>query len=264
MLVVGAVPVRYVAVMTQRPARGERPQRRASLTPVARGGLTSRVIEQLRSRIADGIWPLHHRLPAEAALAGDLGVGRSTVREAVRVLVHAGLLEVRQGDGTYVRSNREIDVALQRKVAEAHLLEAYEVRRAFEVEAARLAALRRSDPDVVRLRELLERRDAAYRAGGHEYRKADVDLFEHIVDITGNGLLADLYKGFMTPLRAEVAEIFGESELMLEDSDRADLHDLVRAVERADPHAAADAAGRRVDDVVLVLRLMLQTTLISR
>ncbi len=250
--------------MSKRPTPGERPRAPRPLTPVVRSSLTDRVIEQLQTRIADATWPLHHRLPVEAALAADLGVGRSTIREAVRVLVHLGLLEVRQGDGTYVRSDREIDVALERRVLGAGLLEAYEVRRALEVEVARLAARRRSGADVTRLRECLQRREAAYGASGHEYRNADVALFERLADATGNPMLADLYRGIMSPLRQEIARILGDSEVALNDPDRPELSNLITAVENGDPHGAGAAAARHLDDSLLVLRLLLQEIPIPR
>jgi len=72
---------------------------------------------------------------------------------------------------------------------------------------SRLAALRRIDADVTRLRDLLRRRDTAYVANGHEHRKADVALFEQLADATGNPMLAALYRGIMPPLRQEIARI---------------------------------------------------------
>jgi len=85
-----------------------------SLTSTRRSGLVDQVIDQLRQAIADGEWPVGQRIPAEPELVAALGVGRNTVREAVRALSHAGLLEVRQGDGTFVRATSELSGALRR------------------------------------------------------------------------------------------------------------------------------------------------------
>lgn len=237
---------------------------RISLTPVLRGGLTDRVIDALRQRIADGTWPLHHRLPVEAALAKDLGVGRSTIREAIRVLVHAGLLEVRQGDGTYVRSRREIDAALRRRVLGAHLMEAFEVRRALEIEVARLAALRCNDADLTLLRELATLREQAYRGSGEDYRSADGAFREHLLGMTGNALLADLYRGFVEPLRAAMAANFDESELTRDDPDHPETPELIRGIEARDPDLAAAAAQRHMDNALRVLRLLEQVVIVER
>ena len=68
------------------------------LSAARRTGLVDQVIDQLRQSVTSGEWPVGLRIPNEAVLVDSLGVGRNTVREAVRALAHAGLLEVRQGD----------------------------------------------------------------------------------------------------------------------------------------------------------------------
>jgi DNA-binding FadR family transcriptional regulator len=234
------------------------PKPLSPLTPVPRAGLTDRVIEQLRDRIGDGTWALRQRLPAEAALAAELGVGRSTIREAVRVLVHAGLLEVRQGDGTFVRSQREIDVALQRRVLRSDPLEVYQVRRALEIEAARLAAEHRSEADLVRLRELASVREAAYHADWAQYRKANAALRQQILQAAGNPLLADLYRGTVDALQQANSRYVDDAELTRDDPDRPETPELLDAIEKGDPQAAAAAAQRHMDNVLRVLRFVLQ------
>ena len=78
-----------------------------TLQHAERLSLVERVIDQLRTQITAGSWECGERIPTEPQLSDMLGVGRNTVREAVRALVHTGLLEVRQGAGTFVRSNRD-------------------------------------------------------------------------------------------------------------------------------------------------------------
>ena len=96
-----------------------------------------------RAGAAGGEWPVGSRIPTEPQLVEALGVGRNTVREAVRALVHAGVLECRQGSGTYVIVDRRAGRGGGPPARPPHRrAEAVEVRRAFEVEAARLAALR--------------------------------------------------------------------------------------------------------------------------
>ncbi|GEL22716.1 hypothetical protein PSU4_16700 [Pseudonocardia sulfidoxydans NBRC 16205] len=233
-----------------------------ALTRVPRGSLTDQVIDQLRERIVGGQFPVDQRLPVEASLARELGVGRSTVREALRVLVHAGLLESRQGDGTYVRARHETDAALRRRVLKADVINAYEVRRAMEVEAARLAATHRSAADLARLHELAAARDDA--AGPESYRRADRALREHVVECTGNPLLGDLYRGVVDPLRSAAAGLVDEVDLVRDDPARPETADLVRAIADQDPRAAADAAARHMDAVLRVLTVMLQAAPIRR
>ena len=130
-----------------------------ALRTARRTGLIDQVIEQLREQITGGVWTIGSRIPTEAELAGLTGTSRNTVREAVQSLVHAGLLERRQGSGTYVLAASELAGAVSRRVASAHQHHILEVRRTLEVGAARLAALRRAPEDITRLRTLLKEID---------------------------------------------------------------------------------------------------------
>src|SRR3954451_13767940 len=114
-------------------------------------GLVDHAIDQLRQSITSGEWPVGTRIPTEPGLATALGVGRNTVREAVRALAHSGILEVRRGDGTYVRATSEISAAI-RRLCGPELREVLQVRRTLEVEGARLAAASRTDEEVAELR----------------------------------------------------------------------------------------------------------------
>ncbi|MBX9921568.1 MAG: GntR family transcriptional regulator, partial [Mycolicibacterium frederiksbergense] len=69
---------------------------------VQRHPLAAQAAELLLTRIRDGEWPLGHRIPGETTLAAQLGVGRSTLREAIRELAGRGVLESRQGAGVFV------------------------------------------------------------------------------------------------------------------------------------------------------------------
>jgi len=88
----------------------------SELAGIRRGSLCDEVIARLREQIASGAWPVGERIPPESELIGRLQVGRGTVREAIKALAHSGLLEVRQGDGTYVKSRSELAGALRRQM----------------------------------------------------------------------------------------------------------------------------------------------------
>ncbi|GAB2928151.1 FadR/GntR family transcriptional regulator [Micromonospora polyrhachis] len=203
--------------------------------------LVRQVIEQLRGRIADGDWPLGGKIPTEPQLVETFGVGRNTVREAVRALVHAGVLECRQGSGTYVVSTDELSGAVGRRVADAKTAEVVEVRRAFEVEAARLAALRRTPEDLAALDRALAIREAAWRAGGvADFVSADVALHTTIMAAAHNAMLAELYVSVASAMWDTVAAAMG-GELT---PDRyVDHSRLVDAIRAGDPVRAAREAG---------------------
>src|SRR4051812_8015427 len=135
------------------------------VAPQRSSTLSAQVADQLRALIADGTWPLGSRIPAELRLTEELGVSRNTVREALRALVHTGLLEARPGDGTYVRADSELRVSLGRRVAAADLRDAFEARALLEREGARRAAERADADQIAELRRLLAARDAAKAAG---------------------------------------------------------------------------------------------------
>src|SRR6476646_4030598 len=119
--------------------------------------VTEEAIAKIRERIASGEWGPGTRLPREADLAAQLGLSRNSLREAVRALSLARVLEVRQGDGTYVSSLEPHDLLEPTRFA-THLLrgqtvlELFEVRRMLEPEAAALAAAVRNEEVVVALR----------------------------------------------------------------------------------------------------------------
>ena len=169
----------------------------ARLSPVRSRKLCDLVIQQIQEKISLGIFAPGAKIPTEPTLMAQLGVGRSTVREAIRVLVSAGLLEVRQGDGTYVLSRASGQEPLEYRLRRATAGEIREVRRIIEVETARLAASNRTELDLATMRDCLARKKAAMTAGDtHGYVTADIAFHSAVAAASGNSLLADLYRSF--------------------------------------------------------------------
>ncbi|WP_033294869.1 FadR/GntR family transcriptional regulator [Amycolatopsis jejuensis] len=210
------------------------------LATTRRAGLVDQVIDQLREAVSAGEWPIGHRIPTEPALAAQLGVGRNTVREAVRALAHTGILEVRQGDGTYVRATSEVSGAI-RRLCGTELREVLQVRRTLEVEGARLAATARTDEDVAELRGLLEQRDLDWDEGRRDdFARDDAEFHLAVVRCGHNGLLFELYRGLMEAITASVASTSDNPE----HAEMIMHRDLVDAIEARDAtRAAAEAAG---------------------
>jgi len=198
------------------------------------------VIEQLRTLIESGEWPVGSKIPAEPVLVGSLGVGRNTVREAVRALVHSGMLEPRQGDGTYVRADDDLGAAMLRRLRRAGHLEALEIRASLERDAARLGRpARRTPADVAALRAVMARREAARLE--HDDEKlitADIEFHRIAVATAHNGMLTDLYCHLTDGVRALLEAIVHSP---LTDDERYQHHShtaLVDAIEAGDPDAA--------------------------
>jgi len=168
-----------------------------ALSTSHRPPLAEEVTAKLRSMIQSGEWPLHQRIPSETGLMNDLGVSRGTLREAIKALAHGGMLEVRRGDGTYVRATSEISGAARRMYQDhtgAHILE---VRLGLDTQAARLAARHATADDVAALRALLAERADAWNSENYDaWARADWGFHERVAQASGNPLLHELYVSF--------------------------------------------------------------------
>jgi DNA-binding FadR family transcriptional regulator len=204
--------------------------------------LTSQVTEQLWAQIRSGEWRVGSRIPTEAELVRALAVGRNTIREAVRALTHVGVLEPRQGSGTFVTARFELAGLVARRLERVDVREALEVRRAFEVEAARLAARRRTEADLAGLDDALARLLSAWSAGElSSYVEADAALHTAVVRTAHNSVLADLYAEFGAALRSTISAKVGDD---LAAERWGDQHaPLIEAIRRGDSEAAATQAA---------------------
>ena len=220
--------------------------------PVQRQALVEQVIRGLQERLAGGEFAAGTRLPPEAELMAQFGVGRSTIREAVRALAHTGLIEVRQGDGTYVLASPENAEPLARRLKRARAAEVYEVRRALELGIARLAAQRRDAADLVHLRHLLAQRGARTDAGDDAaFLDADVEFHVAVAEATKNTVLTELYRTFAVVLREALAEVV----LLPGREHRTALHEaLVEAIAQQDPDAAYEITMQHLDGTAGLLQ----------
>jgi DNA-binding FadR family transcriptional regulator len=211
------------------------------LTATPRTKLVDQVIDQIRQLVGSGEWPVGQRIPIESELVKSLGVGRNTVREAVRALAQTGILEVRQGDGTYVRATSEVSGAL-RRLWGSELRDVLQVRRALEVEGTRLAAINRTAEDVAHMKLLLRRRDASLRTGDMaEFATLDTEFHLAVVSSSHNEMLTELYRGLVEAIAASVAAI----STMPVDVD--DHHDLLAHVAAGKPEEAAGIVAALLD-----------------
>ncbi|WP_344312776.1 FadR/GntR family transcriptional regulator [Fodinicola feengrottensis] len=216
------------------------------LATTRRTGLVDQVIEQMRQAIVSGGWPVDERIPPEPELVAALGVGRNTIREAVRALSHAGLLDVRQGNGTFVRATSEISGALRRLYG-TQLREVVQVRRILEVEGARLAATQRTDAEATELATLLDSRDAAMSDRRWEdATESDTQFHLAVVRCSHNSLLSELHLGLTDVIRASVATAL-ESNLDIEYVHHAAL---VAAIKDSDPDLAVLESNEILDDML--------------
>jgi GntR family transcriptional regulator, transcriptional repressor for pyruvate dehydrogenase complex len=161
--------------------------------------VTDRAIERIQEQIRTGTLRPGSRLPPENELAAQLGVGRSSIREAVKALELIRVLDVRHGDGTYVTSLQPhlllegVGFAVD-LVQDDAILEVVEVRRLFEPVATGLAANRIDDAALERLGEYVE---AMEEAGDDQERLVHCDHAFHstVFEATGNRTLTSVLEG---------------------------------------------------------------------
>jgi GntR family transcriptional regulator, transcriptional repressor for pyruvate dehydrogenase complex len=164
---------------------------------VKRNGLAPQVIEGVRRLIAERAYGVGDRLPSEAELCALFGVGRSTIREAIRVLAHRGIVDVRHGEGTFVGASAARE-SFEERIGRAALKDIYEARRILELPLAELAAERRKPRDVTAMRAALRQRERACRSGDvGAYADADFAFHVAVARAAKNRALLDLYVSFV-------------------------------------------------------------------
>ncbi len=220
------------------------------LQPVLRRKLTDTVAQQLIDEIRQRGLTAGTRMPSERELQRALGVGRSTVREAMTGLAMLGVVEIRHGEGAFVAvdpavvgATNGIAAALSKGVTRVLL----EARRPVETEIARLAAQRRTDSDLEALRAVLADHEQAL---AHDRPAGRISAHFHLVlsEAAHNEVLAGFVASYRKLLEArgpslEQVEGYREWEL---DEHRG----LYGAVEARDPDVAATRMVAHLDQVV--------------
>jgi GntR family transcriptional repressor for pyruvate dehydrogenase complex len=149
------------------------------------------------------------RMPSERALAEAFGVGRSAMREALKALSLIGLVEVRQGDGTYLRKTNSallpelIEWGLL--LGEQRTMDLVEARQEIEVVIAGLAAKRRTEADLAELGSILERMERAPTIP--DFVDADVQFHLRLAEAAGNSALRDIHSSVQALLRTWIGRV---------------------------------------------------------
>lgn len=219
-----------------------------ALQPIQRRAITDDVFEQLTQEILSGGFIAGRALPSERDLAVALGVNRGAVREAMRRLEQAGLVDSRPGSGTHVRdfknsaglellphllfrSDGDVDPLTVRSVLE--------MRSALGPDVARAAALRRTDADLVRLRALTAAHGAA-EADLSQQQALAIAYWDALVDSSRN----IAYRLAYNSLRQVYELVRDALQQVLEDEirDAVRLQQLTRAVAEGDAVTAGEVA----------------------
>ncbi|WP_309050502.1 FCD domain-containing protein [Streptomyces sp.] len=217
--------------------------------------LVEQATQHLRDQITGGHWPVGTKLPAETTLAKTLGVGRSTVREALRALAGAGLVQARQGAGVFVIATEPAE-DWPTRLRQAAITDIYEVRMLIEVEAAQLAARRRTEDDLTVIHAALARRREAGDGDTTEFVDADIALHAAVVAAAHNPVLTGLFTEFLPVLRQALIDLVELLDLRTDQPNHGDAGHaaLVDAIAGSDAETAGTILRDELNQTLTQLR----------
>ena len=182
---------------------------------IQKKSLADMIAETLKQQITEGTYRVGDKLPAEPELMKTFGVGRSSVREAVKLLVNMGVVRVQQGSGTFVAvpsNNDDVNI----KMSTADRTELDEVRKILDIAIVEKAVARRTEKDIERMRASLEKRKVNAEKGLlEECIEADLNFHIAIADAAHNRILADIYRSAATHLLSEFNRIYNGTDCFI-------------------------------------------------
>lgn len=171
-------------------------------TPILKKSLAHEVADRIKQAIRSGQYSVTEKLPTEPELMKQFGVGRSTIREAIRMLAHSGLLNVQQGIGTFVTDTIDEKESLAERLNRAASEDIDEIRQLLEVHMATKAAINRTQVQLDQMESFLNARIQASVDGNIEACvQADINFHLTIAKASGNEMLADMYGAFSSHLK---------------------------------------------------------------
>ncbi|WZH53486.1 MAG: FCD domain-containing protein [Nocardioides alkalitolerans] len=217
-------------------------------SPVARTRLYEQVAEQITRWVAEAGLGAGDRLPPERELAVQLGVSRATLSQALVALEVVGVVAVRHGDGT-VLTGAQPAAAPVLSAIRAHadrLPEVIDARDALETKIARLAAERRTEDDLVAIRDALDAMAADIDAGG---RGVEGDELFH------GAVTRAAHSRLLAEMMATIGELIRESRIESLSQPERPRNSLAghRAVADAIAAGDADAAARAMHEHITMV-----------
>ncbi len=163
---------------------------------IQKRSLVDEVIHVVRQNIKNDMWEVDEKIPTEPELVQGLGVGRNTIREAIKILEYLGVLEVKQGLGTFVRTKNDFSIVIN-SIHHSDLYEHLEVRCLLEIEIAKLAARHSTPEDMREVMECLENRARTNEEDVTNFMLSDKKLHLAIAKATHNKALQATYEYFL-------------------------------------------------------------------
>ena len=222
---------------------------------IKKQNLVEKTTRQLIRFIQDNEIEVGEKLPNEAELSQQLQVSRSTLREAVRILISRNVLKVRQGSGTYVSEKRgqssdPFGLAFI-KDKQKMISDLYDMRYILEPEIAALAARHATAEQIERMRELVKKIEQSFDEGDQQHVQFDIELHTLISQASGN----EAYS-YIVPIISRSVSLFNKSydDLAAKNFTRKIHREIIAGIAAHDQAAARDAMLVHMSNNRLVYR----------
>lgn len=167
--------------------------------------LPKQISIEIEKAIKNDTFKIGEKIPSEPDLVKAFAVSRNTIREAIQSLIQAGVLESRQGDGTYVITTSKFEANILNRLNNSKISEVHEVRFTLEREIVKLAAQRRTESDLTNIRKKLEIKNLT-KDSIKENSEADLEFHLAIAKASHNSIFYDLYKSISEYIRTSIEE----------------------------------------------------------
>jgi DNA-binding FadR family transcriptional regulator len=215
---------------------------------IQRKTLAQEVADRLIEGISNDEYAIGEKLPIESELMKIYGVGRSSIREAIKFLSIQGILSVQQGVGTFVVSKNAHET-LDSQMNKAQIEEVQEVRSLLDSKIAAKAAINRTEEDLKTIKKYLDLRNQfAEENLATECYQADINFHLAIAESCGNNLLKEIYKVATKHIMSSFETRHHNNTESFKISQK--IHtDLFNAIENGDAEKASVIAQKIVDQI---------------
>ncbi|MFT3947488.1 MAG: FCD domain-containing protein [Agriterribacter sp.] len=208
--------------------------------------LADEVANSIKQEILDEKLKPNNQLPTEAALTKIYGVGRSTLREAVKILVNSGLIRVQHGIGMFVEEKQTLNEPFTQRLQRVDNAALDEVRKLIEMKIAEKAAINRTKTDIKKMKQYLSERSIA--ADNNDLAacvEADIAFHLSIAAAAKNEILAELYQSLSAHLKKWFIELYTNTQIF---KDTQRLHEqLLECIIQQEAKKAWNASARIIE-----------------
>jgi GntR family transcriptional repressor for pyruvate dehydrogenase complex len=222
-------------------------------------GLVDRVVDEIQHMIIEGTLEAGMKLPGERELADQVGVSRTVIREAIKTLHAKGLIDLRQGVGTFVRAINGEQISgpltMLLRTNGITLENLHQVRIILEVEIARVAASEATGAEIARLQELLTESERVMDDPG-AFAEGDAAFHHALAEFSHNPLLVmllDSIGGLMRDVRISVSKYPDLFRLIVPDH-----REILESVKAKDPSRAQQAMRHHLENARKIQELYLR------